>query len=180
MLDLKAKLASAGLVSDEDIKRVEKSKRRGSSASKKKRGGGGGGKRNPRLDVAKLANAPKGEVYDAVRRWVDKVRLDPSGGTPPDDARAFHFAQATGKIGRLMLAPTFISQLEKGEAGVVAFMSNHGLAHAVVPSACARLLADLNPLWLRFLDKDPRAGQVERPEPPREATDEPASNSADK
>lgn len=170
MLDLKAKLASAGLVSKEDLERIdrdeERKKARGKARrkakSERRRGGGSG------LPVGKLADKPKGEVYAAVRSWVDKVRLD-AAGAPSDDARAFHFPRASGKIGRLMLEPGLVAQLQDGSAGLIAYMSNHGLAHAVVPAVGARAVAELFPLWLRVLEGDPRAGKIDKPD----ETDEP-------
>lgn len=163
MLDLKAKLASAGLVSQEDIDRANA---KGSKGKKKPAG--------PRvqptagLAVAKLKDKPKGEVYEAIRRWVDKVRLDPAVGTPSEQAEAFHFPSMTGKIGRLVVEPEVRKLLQSGEAGLIAYMSNHGLAHAVVPAAGARAVAEIYPLWLRFLDGDPRAGQIQPKEPPKD------------
>ena len=159
MLDLKAKLASAGLVSQEDVDRIEKSGR------KDKRAHARGGATPPagrqaKLPVDALRDKAKAEVYDAVRRWIEKARLDPVGGTPSADARVYHFPEASGRIGRLVLEPAIVALLENGEAGVVAFMSNHGLAHAVVHAAGARQLAELLPLWLRVLRGDERAGQI--------------------
>jgi len=53
--------------------------------------------------------------------------------------------------------------LAAGEAGIIAFMSNHGLAHAVVPATLAADVGGLFPLWLRVLKDHPGAGQVETP-----------------
>ena len=64
MLDLKAKLAAAGLVTQKDVERVEKAKR-GGSGKNKRRGGrgrkGGKGDGTPRLAVAQLAEQGKGQ-----------------------------------------------------------------------------------------------------------------------
>ncbi len=163
MLDLKAKLASAGLVSQEDIARVDAKKNRGKGkgGGKKKRGKGNGpGKAGVRpLDVAALKDAPKGEFYDAVRRWVDKARLDPRG-IPSERCQAFHFPEIAGRVGRLMIEPELSKRIQDGEAAVIAFMSNSGLAHAVVPAAGARDVATLKEEWLRVLPSDPRAGKI--------------------
>ncbi|HET6585190.1 MAG TPA: DUF2058 family protein [Nannocystaceae bacterium] len=163
MLDLKAKLAAAGLVSKEDVERAERKeaeRRARKSAGKGKPTGQPRAPDEPKLAVAKLRERPKGELYDAVRKLVDRVRLDPVGPAPTDDAAAFHFAQANGKVGRLVLEPAIVGQLGDGTAGLVAYMSNHGLAHAVVPAACARDIAELVPLWLRVLAGDERAGAL--------------------
>jgi hypothetical protein len=54
-----------------------------------------------------------------------------------------------------------VEQLQRRELGIIAYMSNHGLAHAVVSAEGARAVADIYPLWLRVLEGDPRAGQIE-------------------
>jgi hypothetical protein len=183
MLDLKAKLASAGLVSKEDVERVEREKARTRSGQRKNKSDprarsrpnahGRGGESG--LPVGTLAGKPKGEIYAAVRSWVDKVRLDPPNGTPGETAQPFHFARVDGKIGRLVLEPQVIETLQAGSAGLIAFMSNHGLAHAVVPAAGARAVAELFPEWLRVLEGDERAGVVVRPGE-SESTHEPRSS----
>ena len=162
MLDLKAKLASAGLVSREDVERVERDKAKKKAKNKARR------QRKTANDdidrvVAALKDKPKGEVYETIRKWVDRARLDPSSNVPSGTAKAFHFAQSTGKVGRLYLEQDVVQKIERGEAGVVAFMSNHGLAHAVVPAADARGIGTVYPLWLRMLEGDDRAGTIEKP-----------------
>ncbi len=163
MLDLKAKLASAGLVSQTDIDRVEskKKKKKGKRKKKPKGGGPGGVQRGAvrPLDVEALQAAGKGELYDAVRRWVDKARLDRQG-IPSERCEPFHFPEIAGRVGRLMIEPELAKRIQAGEAGVIAFMSNAGLAHAVVPAAGARDVATLKEEWLRVLPSDPRAGQI--------------------
>lgn len=167
MLDLKAKLAAAGLVTKQDVERAEAEKRgRGRKGEPRPAPPSGG------LPVASLRGKPKGEIYDAVRRFVDKVRLDPVGAPPSETAAPYHFPLPTGRIGRLVLEPELAAQLASGAAGVIAFMSNHGLAHAVVPAACAREVAELMPLWLRVLVGDERAGQL-APAPEKPARDGP-------
>lgn len=163
MLDLKAKLASAGLISQADIDRVDaKKKSKGKSRGKGKgKGKGGPGKSQVRsLNVAALKDAPTGELYDAVRRWVTQSRLDRQGGVPSERCKPFHFPEIAGKIGRLTIEPKLAQQVQSGEAAVIAFMSNSGLAHAVVPAAGARDIATLKEEWLRFLPSDPRAGKI--------------------
>lgn len=164
MLDLKAKLASAGLVTQADIARAEKSK--GSGGKDKRKGGGKERHAAPQdraleVPVAKLKGKPKSEIYETVRKWVEHYRLDTAGGIPSESAQPYHFAQLSGRVGRLTLEPDVLERLQRGDAGVVAYMSNHGLAHAVVPSATARSVAEIYPLWLRVLEGDPRAGALE-------------------
>lgn len=159
MLDLKAKLAAAGLVSKEDVARAEQSRGR-------ERGGGKPAPQQPKrpsVPVASLRGKPKGEIYDAVRKVVERVRLDVVGATPTEDAAAYHFPSPTGRIGRLTLEPAVAGALGDGSAALVSYMSNHGLAHAVVPAEVGREIAELMPLWLRVLVGDARAGQIEKP-----------------
>jgi hypothetical protein len=188
MLDLKAKLAAAGLVSPEELARAEaergKKKGRGPRGGKKGGGPRGGqgqpqGARSARpgsptaaatLDVASLAKLDpkldKNKLYDAVRRFVDATRLDPLGRTPSEHARNFHFPTEAGAIGRLVIEPHLSHALAGGEAAVVAYMSNHGLAHAVVSADGARAIAKLFPTWPRT---GPSAQPPPEPEPEAEA-----------
>lgn len=166
MLDLKAKLAAAGLVTPEDLARAEA--QRGNQRPKKTPGKAGkpgkagrsgmsgrSGKPAPALDVASLSkldpNLDKNKLYDAVRRFVEATRLDPVGRVPSDQARSFHFPTEQGAVGRLVIEPHVSHALAQGEAAVVAYMSNHGLAHAVLASDGARAIAKLFPAWIRSL-----------------------------
>ncbi len=167
MLDLKAKLAAAGLVTKEDVERAERG-RKGKQASSAKPAQD----KRPRLPVKQLRGKPKGEIYDAVRRFVERVREDDPSAPPSDTARTFHFPTALGKAGRLVLEPDLATKIEGGDSAVVAFMSNHGLAHAVVPAAAGVEIAEIMPLWLRVLVGDDRAGKLdERVATPRGSDD---------
>jgi len=170
MLDLKSKLAAAGLVTKEDIERAERPRkatgggggRSGGKGQGGKAGGKAGGKSGaPRLAVASLRQQKKGEQYDAVRRFVERVRLDDPARPPTEQAQTFHFSTAKGQISRLVLEPDVFGGVTDGSAGLVAYMGNHGLAHAIVPAAAARELAELFPLWLRVLKDHPGAGRTE-------------------
>jgi hypothetical protein len=170
VLDLKAKLAAAGLISEADVKRAEAERRAKAERKSGKPSGRGGkpisGPPKPQgLAVASLRGKNKGEIYDAVRRFVERVRLDPPTGVPSETARSFHFPEPTGRIGRLVIEPEIASQLEDGSAALIAFMSNHGLAHAVVAAEHGRSIAELMPKWLRVLLGDERAGLIDKPEP---------------
>lgn len=169
VLDLKAKLAAAGLVSEADVKRAEAEKRAKAERRSGKPGPRGAAPSAPPkpqgLPVASLRGKPKGEIYDAVRRFIERVRIDPAAGAPSETARAFHFPLPSGRIGRLVIEPEIAAQLEDGSAALVAFMSNHGLAHAVVPAEHGRAIAEVMPPWLRVLLGDERAGLIDKPEP---------------
>jgi len=174
MLDLKSKLAAAGLVTKEDIDRIDKPKgggkkrsRRGGRGSDRQAAGGAAARGGaPRLAVATLRTQSKGAQYDAVRRFIERVRLDDPARPPTEQAQTFHFTTAKGQIGRLVLEPEVLGWVQDGGAGLVAYMSNHGLAHAAVPAAAARELAELFPLWLRVLKGHPEAGRLEADEAP--------------
>lgn len=128
--------------------------------------GPSGGKPRPLLDVAALQSGNKGEAYDAIRRAVDHSRLDPAHGIPGEHAEAFHFSTAAGQLSRLTLEPEARAALTDGSAGLIAFMSHHGLAHCVVPRPLAEAVHAVFPLWLRVLKDHPGAGQAApRPEP---------------
>lgn len=179
MLDLKAKLAAAGLVSQADIAAAErKQKPHAKQPGKSTPPGQAPPSRPPAppksgLDLPALRRATKGEAYDAIRRVVDRSRLD--SAAPAADAEPFHFTTARGQLSRLVLAPAIHKSLQTGDAGITAFMSHHGLAHAVVPRPLAEAIAELFPLWLRTLQDHPGAGQLEPKDPPKPpASDPPA------
>ena len=159
MLDLKAQLAAAGLVTKEQIEAVEaKSRRSSKPKSTKSRGrrakGGKGGKGSTGLDPAALAAAGKGERYEMIRRAVNASRLDSAGPIPSADSEPFHFLRDGGAVGRVFVEAPLRARLEGGKAVIVAYMSNHGLAHAVVPVALGRGIAEVFPEWLRVLREE--------------------------
>lgn len=165
MLDLKAKLAAAGLVTQEQIAAAER-KKDGKKKPDAPRSPAPPARPKSGLDVPALKKAGKGEIYEAVRRVVDRTRLDPAGALPSERAEAFHFTTQTGQLGRLTLEPDVRDQLVDGRAGIVAYMSHHGLAHCAVPRVVAEDLAEVMPLWLRLLKDHPAAGQLAPPPAP--------------
>ena len=197
MLDLKAKLAAAGLVTPAELAAAERksgpnrgqdrNQDRGPNPAKHaakqpgpaqdRRAGkpqepaaARGKPAAPRsgLDVPALQKAGKGAAYDAIRRLIERVRVDPLHAIPGEQAEAFHFTTASGQLSRLMLEPEARTQLGDGSAGIVGFMSHHGLAHCVVPRVVAEDIARLFPFWLRVLKDHPGSGQQEPPREPRE------------
>ena len=199
MLDLKAKLAAAGLVTPAEVAAAERKSgpARGGNRSDNRgpdhrgpdhrgpdhrdtprpRPGPQSAERGkpaaPRsgLDIPALQKAGKGAAYDTIRRVIERARLDPMHAIPGEQAEAFHFTTASGLLSRLMLEPGARAQLGDGSAGMVAFMSHHGLAHCVVPRVLAEDIARLFPFWLRVLKDHPGAGQQEPPPPPRPPRD---------
>lgn len=123
MLDLKSKLLAAGLVTE---KQIERSKV----------------KRAPN----KLKGMPKAEQYELIRLWVTRNRLDKGIGT-----EKFFFEKADKSVSWLSLEQPVVEHINTGDAGLVAFMSNSGLAHAVVPRDIAEDIIEVFPDWLRVL-----------------------------
>lgn len=186
MLDLKSKLAAAGLVTQKDVDRVDQAKRDAKNKkNNRNRGGKGrgpkpkGAKGEAKLRVAELRDQRKGEQYDAIRRFVERVRLVDAARPPTENAQTFHFPTALGQVGRLSVEPEVHGQIRDGSAAIVAFMSNHGLAHTAVPAAAARQVAELFPLWLRVLKDDPRAGQLAPPPEPAPTAAGPSESSSE-
>ena len=208
MLDLKAKLAAAGLVTPAEVAAAERkpgprgsgrnagdhpnrkdsdhpgrkdsdhpNRNAGPQAARASQPAAGRGKpAAPRsgLDIPALQKAGKGAAYDAIRRVIERARLDALHAIPGEQAEAFHFTTAAGQLSRLMLEPEARAHLGDGSAGIVGFMSHHGLAHCVVPRVLAEDIARLFPFWLRVLKDHPGAGQQEPPRPPREPASPPA------
>lgn len=197
MLDLKAKLLAAGLVTEKQVEavrdeeRVEAERRRARRQANKARGPGGkgrgkgprgkgprnkgGGKgrgRGPQSDadfagrqreksVAKLKAAEKAEQYEMVRRWVKQTRLDDPKALPAEDAQRFHFKKFDGTISWFTLEAPILEKLKSGEAGIIAYMSNNGIAHVIVPRDLAEDVAEAHPMWLRHLEGNDAAGKVD-------------------
>ena len=178
MLDLKAKLLAAGLVTADQVKKVEdeaaeKKRKADERAAKRHESMGKGERRDAkgrdadekraerdhkeeeaqrwrkRLDDVKAAG--KSEQYEVVRGWVDRHRIDNKTAIPSENAARFHFARDDGTIGHVTLEPDVQQKLAAGEAGIIAFMGHNGLEHAVVPADLARDIAHVKPEWLRSL-----------------------------
>ena len=123
MLDLKSQLLAAGLVTQIEVERAEN-------------------KRPPN----KLKGLPKAEQYDLIRLWVTRNRLDKGVGT-----EKYFFEKPDKTVSWLSLESEVLAKIQTGEAGLVAFMSNSGLAHAVVPRDIAEDIVEVFPDWCRVL-----------------------------
>lgn len=176
MLDLKAKLLAAGLVTADQVKKVEDEQANKQRKADERNAARAGDKRDrtdrkgrdvdekiaardnkeeeaqrwrKRLDELKAAG--KGDQYEAVRGWCVRHRLDNKTAMPSEAAARFHFARDDGTIGHVTLEPDVQQRLAAGEAGIIAFMGHNGLEHAVVPADLARDIAYVKPEWLRSL-----------------------------
>ncbi|MCP4447233.1 MAG: DUF2058 domain-containing protein [Myxococcales bacterium] len=175
MLDLKAQLAAAGIVSAEQVKAFDEKEAKAKEAREAKakqrqanqgKGGKDGRGKNPNQGQAKgrgkggkgstsvdeLKAMGRGEAYDRIRKIVNHSRLDDKERTIPlPDDQTFNFVTASGSIGRLYLTAATVASLKSGKSGISSFMSNHGLSHCVLPKDVALELAEVFPLWLRHL-----------------------------
>lgn len=123
MLDLKSKLLAAGLVTEAQVERA--------------------GKKRP---LNPLAGLSKSEQYELIRVWVTRNRLDKGIGT-----EKFFFEKPDKSVSWLSLEPNVLEKIQSGDAGLIAFMSHSGLAHAVVPRDIAEDIIEIFPNWCRVL-----------------------------
>ncbi|HEY4221023.1 MAG TPA: DUF2058 family protein [Myxococcota bacterium] len=151
MLDLKAQLLKAGLVTEDQVKRVEEQQRDTRDKNKRPPASSTGERQLWQKRLDELKAGAKSEQYDAIRGWVDRHRIDAKVKIPSEHASRFHFARDDGSIGHVTLEPDVRDKLAAGEAGLVAFMGNNGIEHAVVPKDLAQDIAHVKPEWLRAL-----------------------------
>ncbi|MBL4818763.1 MAG: hypothetical protein JKY15_05980 [Deltaproteobacteria bacterium] len=123
MLDLKAQLLQAGLVSEKQVER----------ASKKR-------------PENKLKGLSKAEQYGIIRRWVDKNRLDREFAE-----EKFFFEKPDKSVSWLRVSSETLKKIQAGDAGLTAYMSNSGLAHTTLPRDIVEDIIDIFPDWLRVL-----------------------------
>jgi uncharacterized protein YaiL (DUF2058 family) len=166
MLDLRAQLLKAGLVSKEQADKAEKEaatkKSNVKAASKKmmkvsveERGSRSKEsfeemRRRKQLDALKQMD--KNQKFDVIRRWVMLNRLDGENSSIGEPLERFFFEQMDQSVGWLMLPASLIERLKNGKAGVMAFMSHHGLAHAVVANDIIVDVREVFPEWIRFFE----------------------------
>ena len=149
MLDLKAKLLAAGLVTADQVKKVEEEQRDGPKKAKAEEEAQ---RWRKRLDVVKEAG--KAEQYETVRGWVERHRIDSKTGVPSEGASRHHFARPDGTIGHITLEPDVQAKVAAGEAGIIAFMGHNGVEHAVVPADLARDIGYVKAEWLVKMEAD--------------------------
>ncbi len=202
MLSLKDKLLKAGVVTAEQVKKVEdeeaaKQERARAARAARAHGHAGRDAKSERRDddderraarehaveeaqrwrhrLEQLQQAGKSEQYTAIRGWVVRHRLDDKAAVSEAAVR-FHFAKEDGAIGHLTVEPEVQAQLASGSAGVIAFMGFNGVEHAVVPADLAKDIHAIKPEWLRALvgvtDVEPAPHHAGAPPPP--AGDPPA------
>jgi len=146
MLDLKSKLLAAGLVSQEQVDKLERQK---ADKKKKKPESFEAKERNRHLE--ELRELPKTEQYDLIRKWAGRNRLDKTVPIDPDAIEKFFFEAADGSVSWLTLEKTIHAKIVDGSAGITAFMSNHGITHCVLPRDIVEDIAQVFPTWVRVL-----------------------------
>ena len=181
VLDLRAKLAAAGVVTNEQVDKFEadqaaardnkraqkaqeesrlggsRAKRRSAKQSKKHQGSG--------IDVDALKKLNRGDAYTRIRKIVEHSRLDDKERTIPlPDDQIFNFVTSKGKVSRLYLTAKTVESLTSGKSAISSFMSHHGLSHCVLPKEVALAFSEVFPLWLRHLQGHADAGLLEADE----------------
>lgn len=134
MLNLREQMVKAGMVSEQAAKRAME------RPAKPKRA-------QENQYVRQLRGCSKNEQYQKIAKWVKINRLDRS--TDLAKAQKFYFGSQDGRAAWLTVDEISISALQSGEAVIMAFMSNQGLAHAVMPKEIARDVAVIFPDWIR-------------------------------
>jgi uncharacterized protein YaiL (DUF2058 family) len=206
VLDLKAKLAAAGVVTKEQVDKFDEAQAQARNkkeqdqaraaerrASREKPNNKRPNNKRPinkqrpnkraqdkhssGVDVGTLKTLNRGDAYARIRKIVDHSRLDDKERTiPKPDDQIFNFVTSTGKVSRLYLTEATVKTLSDGKSGISSFMSHHGLSHCVLPKEVALALAEVFPLWLRHLQGHPAAGQIEEPEAPALAKSDPGNS----
>ena len=140
MLNLRDQLVKAGVVSEAAAKNAEKK----TSHPKKSRRPAAAGENE---HVRKLRGCSKGEQYQKIAKWVRLNRLDK--GVNLAEAEKFYFKAEKDTASWLTIEKSTIEAIRAGKAVVMAFMSNQGLAHAVMPADIARDVGAVFPEWIR-------------------------------
>jgi hypothetical protein len=147
MFDLKAKLLAQGLVSKEQVSKIDAEKKKiyqkpeqdFASADRRKA-------------LTQLKAAKKNDQYIIIRKWVDFNRLDKPASLSLD-CEKFFISTHDQQVTWLSLTKEVIQEITSGKAGVISYMSNYGLTHAVVPREIAEDVGEVFPDWLKVLNQ---------------------------
>jgi hypothetical protein len=144
MFNLKEKLLAQGLVTKEQVHKIDAEKKPANTP-----------REFESLDrdkaVVQLLAASKSEQYSIIRKWVDINRLD-KPHLVNLDAEKFFINTKDQQVTWLTLPKEIINLITKGQAGVISYMSHHGLTHAVVAREIAEDVAKAYPDWLKVLN----------------------------
>lgn len=149
MFDLKAKLLAQGLVTKEQVEKITSQKKMASGHDHD-----GFLVKDRKKALSHLKTEGKSEQYIIIRRWVDLNRLDKEAHVSLD-CEKFFFNTSVDQISWLTLKQEVIDEIKRGNACVIAYMSNHGLTHAVVPRDIAEDVKEVFPDWVRVLNDKP-------------------------
>lgn len=145
MFNLKDKLLAKGFVTKEQVENAE-----AKTANKKEKKSFLDHERNKALAQLKAAN--KNDQYAIIRKWVDINRKDKDSDKNLD-CEKFFISTKDNQLSWLSLKKEIIEQIANGSLGVIAYMSNHGLTHAVVPRDIAEDVQEVFPEWLKVLNE---------------------------
>lgn len=144
MFDLKAKLLAQGFVTKEQIEKVDQKAKRSQEPVDNFE------LRERKKALLQLKSLNKNEQYVTIRKWVDMNRLDKEAYGLSDQER-FFISTKENQVSWLTLATSVVEKITNGKAGVISYMSNHGLVHAVVPRDIAEDVGQIFPEWLKVL-----------------------------
>lgn len=153
MFDLKAKLLAKGLVTKEQVDKVLREKSSPLPAHNQQ----DNFLVKERLKaVDNLKKQTKAEQYITIRKWVDINRLDKSSQVSLDSEK-FFINTKDNQVTWLSLPKEVVEAITNGHAAVIAYMSNHGLTHAVVPRDIAEDIREVFPEWIKVLNDSPKS-----------------------
>ncbi len=151
MFDLKAQLLAKGLVTKEQADKVIAPKDRSKHKKNSPPSSDQFLSRERQKALTSLKAQSKGEQYITIRKWVDLNRVD-KVAYGLDDSDKFFFNTEDNQVTWLTLHKSVVEEIRCGRAGVIAYMSNHGLTHAVVPRDIAEDVGEVFKEWLRVLN----------------------------
>lgn len=152
MFDLKAKLLAKGLVTQDQVDKALAEKETQNQVNNSILSSGDDFlAKERRKALNNLKAQQKGEQYVTIRKWVDINRVDKASYSL-DDSERFFFNSHDNQVTWLTLSKAVVLEIRQGRAGVIAYMSNHGLTHAVVPRDIAEDVGEVFKDWLRVLN----------------------------
>jgi uncharacterized protein YaiL (DUF2058 family) len=147
MFDLKAKLLAKGLVTKEQVEKA--SIKTEEKKNTKDNTYFVGKEREKALNT--LRSQSKSEQYTTIRKWVDLNRLDKASHISID-CEKFFLNINDNQVTWLTLKKKVIEEIKLGNAAIIAYMSNHGFTHAVVPRDIAEDVGVFFPDWVKILN----------------------------
>jgi uncharacterized protein YaiL (DUF2058 family) len=93
----------------------------------------------------------KADQYNTIRRWVERNRLDKASLVNLDSEK-FFIPTKDKQVTWISISKELVLAIQNGSVGVISFMSNHGMQHAVVPRDIAEDVKEVFPDWLKVLN----------------------------